>query len=75
VGFPGWYVGLGLFHIDLEDPALGFLNGSSGTWNNFAYYNPEHNLVLIGTLNSSEPAFAHLGMVIEALYAIDAAAN
>lgn len=75
IGFSGWSYGFGLLHIDLEDPTLGLVTGHSGTWNNFAYYNPEHNLVMVGTFNSSEPAFGHLGMVIETLYTIDAVSN
>ncbi|WP_420627607.1 serine hydrolase domain-containing protein [Candidatus Leptofilum sp.] len=74
-GFPGWAYGFGIFNIALDSvdaPGLGNLQGHSGTWNNFAYYIPELNIVLVGTLNSSEPAFGHLGLVIEVLYTIQA---
>lgn len=74
-GFPGWEYGMGIFNIDLatlEAPGLGHLQGHIGTWNNFAYYVPEMNVVIVGTLSSSEPQFGHLGMVIEALYTVQA---
>lgn len=77
-GFPGWSYGFGMFEIALDSvdaPGLGTLQGHSGTWNNFAYYVPEMNIVLIGTLNSSEPSFGYFGLLIEALYTIQAMAN
>ncbi|MCB8941087.1 MAG: beta-lactamase family protein [Ardenticatenaceae bacterium] len=74
-GFPGWAYGFGIFEIALDSvdaPGLGTLQGHSGTWNNFAYFVPEMNIVLIGTLNSSEPMFGYFGLLIEALYTIQA---
>jgi len=38
--------------------------------NNLAFYWPEQNVTIIGTLNSNEPQLGFIGMVLDTMFAL-----
>ncbi|MCB8944339.1 MAG: beta-lactamase family protein [Ardenticatenaceae bacterium] len=72
----GAYYGLGtyLFVLDEWDiPGLGTLQGHGGLFNSYAFYWPEQNITLIGTLDSNQPPLGFIGVMIEEMFAIQGA--
>ncbi len=72
----GAYYGLGtyLFAPDEWDiPGLGTLQGHGGLFNSFAYYWPEQNATLIGTLDSNQPPLGFIGVMIDVMFAVQGA--
>ncbi|GJM40470.1 MAG: hypothetical protein DHS20C20_07520 [Ardenticatenaceae bacterium] len=69
----GTSYGMGLYQFIYEEcdiPGLGENVGHAGLFNSFAYYWPEQNATLIGTLNSNEPSLGFLGIMIEAMFTV-----
>jgi hypothetical protein len=71
----GVYYGLGLYRFVFDDwgiPDLGETQGHGGMPNSQAYYWPDQNVTIVGTLNNNEPQFGCIGMQIDALSALKA---
>ncbi|MDX1415509.1 MAG: serine hydrolase domain-containing protein [Candidatus Promineifilaceae bacterium] len=69
----GVYYGLGTIRFVFDEwgiPGLGEVQGHGGLFNSQAFYWPEQNVTIVGTLNSNEPQFGFIGMMIEALSAV-----
>lgn len=69
----GVYYGLGTIRFVFDEwgiPDLGEVQGHGGLFNSLAFYWPEKNVTIIGTLNSNEPQFGFIGMMIDALSAV-----
>jgi len=69
----GAYYGLGFWQFVYDEcdlPGLGTNIGHSGLFNSLAFYWPEQNVTLIGTLNSNEPELGFIGMMIDAMFAV-----
>ncbi len=69
----GTSYGMGLYRFVYEEcdiPGLGENMGHPGLFNSFAFYWPEQNATLIGTLNSNEPSLGFFGLIIEAMFTI-----
>lgn len=69
----GAYYGLGTFNIVFEEcdiPAVGTVQGHSGLMNNLAFYWPEQNVTIIGTLNTNEPQLGFIGMMLDTMFAL-----
>ncbi|MCA9923580.1 MAG: beta-lactamase family protein, partial [Anaerolineales bacterium] len=72
-GDPGNYYGLGMWHFVLDEwdiPGLGTLHGHGGLFNSHAHYWPEQNVTIVGTLNSNEPQFGFVFMMIDAMFTV-----
>lgn len=75
-GDPGNYYGLGLWHFVIDEwniPGLGEVYGHGGLFNSHAHYWPDKNVVIVGTLNSNEPQYGFVFLMLEAMSAIQAA--
>lgn len=69
----GVYYGLGIYRFVLDDwdiPGLGEMLGHDGLFNSQAFYWPEQNVIIVGTLNSNEPRLGYIGMMIEVMTAV-----
>lgn len=69
----GAYYGLGIFRFVLDEwdiPGLGETLGHGGLFNSQAYYWPEQNVTIVGTLNSNEPPMGFIGMMIEVMFTV-----
>ncbi|MCB9422485.1 MAG: beta-lactamase family protein [Ardenticatenaceae bacterium] len=74
----GRYYGLGMQRFILDEwdfPGLGQLIGYGGQFNSLAFYWPEQNVTIIGTLNSNEPPFGFASMMLDVMLAIQEYAN
>jgi CubicO group peptidase (beta-lactamase class C family) len=72
-GDPGNYYGLGMYHFVIDEwdiPGLGELDGHGGLFNSMAFYWPEQNLTIVGTLNSNEPQFGFVFLMIDVMFTI-----
>lgn len=72
-GGSGNYYGLGMFRFVLDEwdiPGLGELVGHGGLFNSFAFYWPDQNMTIIGTLNSNEPQFGFVFLMLDAMFAV-----
>ena len=70
----GGYYGLGTYQFVLEEwgiPGLGTLEGHGGLFNSLAYYWPEQNATIIGTLNNNEPFLGFIGLLIEVMTLVE----
>lgn len=70
---PGGYYGLGVLRIVFEEfdvPGLGEVYGHGGLFNSGAFYWPQQNMTIITTLNSNEPQFGFVFLMIEAMYTL-----
>ncbi|MCO5191295.1 MAG: beta-lactamase family protein, partial [Anaerolineae bacterium] len=66
----GVYYGLGVLRFVLDEwdiPGLGEMLGHSGLFNSQAFYWPEQNVMIVGTLNSNEPQLGYIGMMIDVM--------
>ena len=71
----GVYYGLGVMRFVFDEwgiPDLGEVQGHGGLFNSQAFYWPEQNVTIVGTLNSNEPQFGFIGLQIDALSAVQA---
>ena len=69
----GTSYGMGLYRFVYEEcdiAGLGENIGHPGLFNSFAFYWPEQNATLIGTLNSIEPPLGFFGLIIEAMFTV-----
>ena len=69
----GTSYGMGLYRFVYEEcdiPGLGENIGHPGLFNSFAFYWPEQNATLIGTLNANEPSLGFFGLIIETMFTI-----
>jgi CubicO group peptidase (beta-lactamase class C family) len=69
----GTSYGLGLYRFVYEEcdiPGLGENIGHGGLFNSFAFYWPEQNATIIGTLNANEPSLGFLGIMIETMFTV-----
>jgi CubicO group peptidase (beta-lactamase class C family) len=69
----GTSYGMGLYRFVYEEcdiAGLGENIGHPGLFNSFAFYWPEQNATLIGTLNANEPSLGFLGIMIEAMFTV-----
>ncbi|WP_420642876.1 serine hydrolase domain-containing protein [Candidatus Leptofilum sp.] len=69
----GTSYGMGLYRFIYEEcdiPGIGENIGHGGLFNSFAFYWPEQNATLIGTLNSNEPSLGFLGIMIEVMFTV-----
>lgn len=77
-GDPGSYYGLGMLRYVFDEwgiPDLGEVQGHSSFFNSQAFYWPEQNVIIVGTLNSNELQFGYVGLLIDALSAVQAMAE
>lgn len=66
----GVYYGLGTFRFVFDEwdiPDLGEVQGHGGLFNSQAFYWPEQNMTIISTLNSNEPPFGFIGLMLDTL--------
>ena len=66
----GVYYGLGLIRFVLDEwdiPGLGETMGHGGLFNSLAFYWPDQNVTIVGTLNSNEPPLGFIGLLIEVM--------
>jgi D-alanyl-D-alanine carboxypeptidase len=73
IGDPGNYYGLGMLHFVADEwgiPGLGQLNGHSGLFNSLAFYWPEQNVTLVGTINTNQPPPDYVYLMIDAMFAM-----
>ncbi len=71
----GVYYGLGTFRFVFDEwgiPDLGEVQGHGGLFNSQAFYWPEENVIIVGTLNSNEPPLGFIGVMIDALSTVQA---
>ena len=69
----GVYYGLGTSRFVFDEwgiPDLGEVQGHGGLFNSEAFYWPEQNVIIVGTLNSNEPPLGFIGVMIDALFAV-----
>lgn len=69
----GVYYGLGILRFVLDEwdiPGLGEMLGHGGMPNSQAFYWPEQNVTIVGTLNSNEPSLGFIGMMIDVMFAV-----
>jgi D-alanyl-D-alanine carboxypeptidase len=69
----GVYYGLGVLRFVLDEwdiPGLGETLGHGGLFNSLAFYWPEQNVTIVGTLNSNEPPFGFIGLMIDVMFAV-----
>ena len=69
----GAYYGLGIYRFVLDEwdiPGLGETIGHGGLFNSQAFYWPEQNVTIVGTLNSNEPSLGFIGMMIDVMFAV-----
>jgi len=69
----GYYYGLGVMQLVYEEcdiPGLGTVQGHAGLFNSQAFYWPEQNATIIGTLNSNAPDLGFISMMIETMTAV-----
>ena len=69
----GAYYGLGMYNIVYEEcdiPGLGSVQGHSGLFNSQAFYWPEQNATIIGTLNANTPALGFISMMLDTMFTI-----
>ena len=69
----GAYYGLGIYRLvpdEFDIPGLGEALGHDGLFNSLAYYWPEQNVTIVGTLNSNEPYLGFIGLLIDVMYAV-----
>ena len=69
----GYYYGLGVMQLVYEEcdiPGLGTVQGHGGLFNSQAFYWPEQNTTIIGTLNSNAPELGFISMMIETMTAV-----
>jgi D-alanyl-D-alanine carboxypeptidase len=74
----GAYYGFGLFRFVLDEwdiPGLGETVGHSGLFNSQAFYWPEQNVTIVSTLNTNEPQFGFIGMMIDVMSAVQEVAG
>jgi CubicO group peptidase (beta-lactamase class C family) len=74
----GVYYGLGVIRFVFDEwgiPDLGEVQGHGGLFNSYAFYWPDQNVTIVGTLNSNEPAFGFIGLQVDALSAMQAHAG
>jgi CubicO group peptidase (beta-lactamase class C family) len=72
-GGPGNYYGLGMYHFVIDEwdiPDLGELVGHGGLFNSQAFYWPDQNVTIVGTLNSNEPQFGFVFLMIETMFTV-----
>ncbi len=72
-GGPGNYYGLGMYRFVIDEwdiPGLGELHGHGGLFNSQAFYWPDQNITISGTLNSNEPQFGFVFLMIEAMFTV-----
>ena len=72
-GYEGLYYGPGLIKFDFaqtELPEIGDIMFQVSDWNGFVYYLPQHNVVLIGTLNRVMPFTSYDELAFPAVMAI-----
>lgn len=72
-GDPGNYYGLGMWRFVIDEwdiPGLGQVYGHSGLFNNMAFYWPDQNITIIGTINASEPQFGAIYLMLEVMFAL-----
>jgi hypothetical protein len=72
-GYEGLYYGSGLVKFDFaqtELPEIGEIMFQVSDWNGFVYYLPQHNVVLIGTLNRVMPFTSYDELAFPAVMAI-----
>lgn len=72
-GDSGRYYGLGMQRVVLDEwdfPGLGQLIGHGGRFNSWAFYWPEQNVTLVGTLNSNEPPDGFVFLLLDVMSAI-----
>ena len=73
IGDPGNYYGLGMLHYVFDEwdiPGLGEVTGHGGGLNSLAFYWPDQNVTIVGTLNSNEPQYGFVFLMIDAMFAI-----
>jgi hypothetical protein len=46
------------------------LNGHSGLFNSLAFYWPEQNVTLVGTINTNQPPPDYVYLMIDAMFAM-----
>ena len=66
----GVYYGLGTFRFVFDEwgfPDLGEVQGHGGLFNSQAFFWPEQNMTIISTLNSNEPPFGFIGLMLDTL--------
>ncbi|MDJ0757083.1 MAG: serine hydrolase domain-containing protein [Ardenticatenaceae bacterium] len=69
----GAYYGLGFYRFVLDEwdiPGLGEMVGHGGLFNSQAFYWPEQNVIIVGTLNSNEPSLGFISMMIEVMFTV-----
>jgi D-alanyl-D-alanine carboxypeptidase len=69
----GVHYGFGILRFVLEEwdiPGLGEVLGHSGLFNSQAFYWPEQNMTIVGTLNTNEPQMGYIGVMIEVMTAV-----
>lgn len=69
----GVYYGLGTLRFVLDEwdiPGFGEMLGHGGLFNSQAFYWPEQNMTIVGTLNSNEPPMGFIGFMIEVMTAV-----
>ena len=74
----GTSYGLGLYrfvYAECDIPGLGENIGHGGLFNSYAFYWPEQNATIVGTLNANEPALGFLGIMIEAMFTVESFAG
>lgn len=74
----GAYYGLGVYRFVLDEwdiPGLGEVQGHGGLFNSQAFYWPEKNVTIISTLNSNQPQFGFISMMIEVMSTVQAFAE
>lgn len=72
-GDPGNYYGLGMWRFLIDEwgiPDLGQLYGHGGLFNSLAFYWPEQNITMVGTLNSNEPPVGFVYLMIDAMFTV-----
>ncbi|MFQ5433851.1 MAG: serine hydrolase domain-containing protein [Anaerolineae bacterium] len=72
-GGPGNYYGLGMWRFVIDEwdiPGLGEVYGHGGLFNSQAFYWPDQNVTIVGTLNSNEPMFGFVFLMIDTMFAV-----
>ncbi|HIP71357.1 MAG TPA: class A beta-lactamase-related serine hydrolase [Anaerolineae bacterium] len=71
----GVYYGLGMIRFVFDEwgiPDLGEVQGHGGLFNSQAFYWPEQNVIIVGTLNANEPPLGFIGLLIDTLSTVQA---
>jgi D-alanyl-D-alanine carboxypeptidase len=69
----GSYYGLGIYRFvpdEWDIPGLAEALGHDGLFNSLAFYWPEQNVSIVGTLNSNEPTLGFIGIMIDSMLAV-----